>query len=66
MQLAHIDLGKLTVSPFNMRDGKRAPDIADILPSIRQRGIVQPLLVRENGSPDTFEIVAGGGATTPQ
>lgn len=59
MQLAHIDLGKLTVSPCNMRDGKRAPDISDILPSIRQRGIVQPLLVRENGSPDTFEIVAG-------
>lgn len=53
------DLGKLAVLPFNMRDGKRSPDISYILSSIRQRGIFQRLLVRPNGGPDSFEIVAG-------
>ena len=59
MQLQHIDLGKLCVSPVNMRHGKRAPDVSDILPSVRARGVLVPLLVRPNGSPETFEIVAG-------
>jgi ParB family transcriptional regulator, chromosome partitioning protein len=34
-------------------------DIANILPSVRARGILVPLMVRPNGSPETFEIVAG-------
>lgn len=59
MQLTHIDIGKLCVSTFNMRHGRHAPDISDILPSIRARGVLVPLLVRPNGSPDNFEIVAG-------
>ena len=59
MQLAHIDFDKLSISTLNMRHGKRAPDISDILPSIRARGVLVPLLVRPNGGPDSFEIVAG-------
>ena len=59
MQLQHIPLAQLDVSPTNMRHGRRPPDIADILPSIRARGILQPLLVRPNGAPDGYEIVAG-------
>jgi ParB family chromosome partitioning protein len=59
MQLTHIDIGKLCVSPVNMRHNKKAPDVSDILPSIRARGILVPLLVRPNGSPNTFEVVAG-------
>src|SRR3954454_24781523 len=58
MQLRHIDIANLTVSAANMRDNGKA-DIANILPSVRARGILVPLLVRPNGSPDTFEIVAG-------
>ncbi|MER8962844.1 ParB N-terminal domain-containing protein [Mesorhizobium sp. M0701] len=42
-----------------MRRGKRAPDISDILPSVRARGVLVPLLLRPNGQPETFEIVAG-------
>jgi ParB family transcriptional regulator, chromosome partitioning protein len=57
MQLGHIDFGKLKVSPANMRHGRKAPDISDILPSVRTRGILQPLLVRPDG--EEFEIVAG-------
>jgi ParB family chromosome partitioning protein len=59
MELRHIDLGCLSVSPANMRDGRKAPDLTNILPSVRARGILVPLIVRANGSPDTFEIVAG-------
>ncbi|MER9592100.1 ParB/RepB/Spo0J family partition protein [Mesorhizobium australicum] len=59
MQLAHIPLDQLKISALNMRHGKRAPDISDILPSVRARGVLVPLLVRPNGQPETFEIVAG-------
>jgi ParB family chromosome partitioning protein len=59
MQLAHIELERLSISPLNMRHGKRAPDVSDILPSIRARGVLVPLLVRPNGLADHFEIVAG-------
>jgi len=59
MELTHIALENLSISAQNMRHGKKAPDIADILPSVRKRGILMPLLVRPNGSPTTFEIVAG-------
>jgi ParB family chromosome partitioning protein len=59
MQLAHIDFDHLCISALNMRHGRKAPDVSDILPSIRARGILMPLLVRPNGTPDTYEIVAG-------
>ena len=59
MKLDHIDLDRISISPANMRSGKRPPDISGILPSIRARGIIMPLLVRPNGSDTTFEIVAG-------
>lgn len=59
MQLENIDLAKLSISPANMRSAKKPPDISDILPSVRVRGVLVPLLVRPNGSADTFEIVAG-------
>lgn len=57
MELQHIPLDQLKVSPLNMRHARKAPDVSDILPSIRARGVQQPLLVRKNG--ESFEIVAG-------
>ena len=59
MLLKHIDLACLSISAANMRAGRKAPDITNILPSVRARGVLVPLIVRQNGSPDTFEIVAG-------
>ncbi|MGX9181905.1 ParB/RepB/Spo0J family partition protein [Mesorhizobium sp. BHbdii] len=59
MQLAHIPIDRLNISAVNMRHAKRAPDVSDILPSVRARGVLVPFLVRPNGSPETFEIVAG-------
>ena len=59
MKLDFIPLDRLSVSTANMRFGKKAPDISDILPTVRRRGILQPVIVRRNGQPDHYEIVAG-------
>jgi len=74
MQLQFIELSKLVISKTNMRYAKKAPDVADLLPTVRARGILVPLIVRPNPcpefvgpeatedqqcGPDSFEIVAG-------
>jgi ParB-like partition proteins len=59
MELKHIDIACLSISPANMRGVKKAPDLTNILPSVRARGVLVPLIVRQNGSPTTYEIVAG-------
>ena len=59
MQIDHIPLDQLCVARLNMRRGRKAPDISDILPSVKARGVLSPLFVRANGKPDHFEILAG-------
>ena len=56
MQITHIPLGELKPSPLNVR---RNGDVtgADLMPSIRRKGVQQPLLVRPNC--EGFEVVAG-------
>lgn len=55
--LIHIELSKLSISKLNMRHGRKAPDVSDILPSIREKGVRQTLLVRREG--ESYGIVAG-------
>ena len=57
MELRNIALSDLTIANVNVRHSRKAPDVSDILPSIRARGVLQPLLVRPRGK--AFEIVAG-------
>ncbi|MFA6607484.1 MAG: ParB N-terminal domain-containing protein [Sphingomonas sp.] len=59
MKLDFIPRDKLVVSKANMRYGKKAPDVSDILPTVRSRGVIQPVIVRPNCAPDGYEIVAG-------
>lgn len=59
MQLAHIELSKLVVSSANMRAKRKDRDIQGLVPSVRARGVLVPLLVRPNGEPGIYEIVAG-------
>ena len=59
MELQFIELGKLSVSKANMRYAKKAPDVSDILPTVRKRGVIVPVLVRANFATDAYEIVAG-------
>ena len=67
MKLDFIPLDKLSVSKANMRYARKAPDVSDILPTVRKRGVIQPVIVRANPcpepvegcAPDAFEIIAG-------
>ena len=59
MELKHIELSQLIVSPANMRGVAKKPDLTNILPSVRARGILVPLIVRPNCAEDAYEIVAG-------
>jgi ParB family chromosome partitioning protein len=58
MKLDFVPLDKLFIANANMRHGKQ-PDLSDILPTIRARGVLQSLIVRPHGDTDLFEIVAG-------
>ncbi|MCC7482821.1 MAG: ParB/RepB/Spo0J family partition protein [Hyphomicrobiales bacterium] len=57
MDLMHIPLRELSIAKTNVRHGVKKVDLNDIIPSIRKRGILQPLLVRKNGK--GHEVVAG-------
>ena len=46
MQIDYIAIDKLSVSKANMRNGKKPPDVLDILPSVIKRGVVVPVIVR--------------------
>lgn len=59
MTLVFINQDKLSVSKTNMRYAKKAPDVSDLLPTVRKRGVIQTLLVRPNCQDGHFEIVAG-------
>ncbi|MDE3115199.1 MAG: ParB/RepB/Spo0J family partition protein [Pseudomonadota bacterium] len=57
MELSHIEFTKLKISKTNMRYRDPPPDVSDILPSIRAKGVLEPLLVRpEDGK---YGVVAG-------
>ena len=57
MKLKDIPLTQLSISKLNMRAKDKEPDISDILPSIRQHGVHQTLLVRPEG--EGYGILAG-------
>jgi len=67
MQIVQIPLERLSVSALNMRRGRKLPDVSDILPSVKARGVLSPLFVRGvsspkrdvGGKPEHFEILAG-------
>lgn len=59
MKLDFIDLGNLSIAAANMRGKGKDPDVADLMPSIRARGVLVPLLVRPNCAEGRYEIVAG-------
>lgn len=64
MRLAFADPRNLTLSPLNMHYGRPPPDVADILGSVRQRGVLLTLLVLETVvdgevAEGRFEVVAG-------
>jgi len=59
MKLDFIPLDKLFVDKANMRYARKAPDVTDILPTVRKRGVIQTLLVKPANDEGLFGIVAG-------
>jgi ParB family chromosome partitioning protein len=59
MKLHHIPIDQLAISPLNMRHGRKPPDVDDLLPSIREKGILTPLLVCPGEDSEQFRIIAG-------
>src|SRR6187402_3031282 len=59
MTLMFIAQDRLSVSRTNIRHSRKAPDVSDILPTIRKRGVIQTLLVRPCETEGDYEIVAG-------
>ena len=49
----------LRPNPRNPRKTFREYDLDFLTASIRQRGIIQPIVVRAGGKPDSYEIIAG-------
>ena len=49
----------LTPNPRNPRRAFTEAELGELAESIRERGIIQPIVVREHGGPGQFEIVAG-------
>ncbi|MBP8232036.1 ParB/RepB/Spo0J family partition protein [Rhizorhabdus sp.] len=59
MKLEFIDIGNIDDSAVNMRHGKKAPDVSDILPTVRKRGIIVPVILRPGDAEGRFELIAG-------
>ncbi|MEJ0011337.1 MAG: ParB/RepB/Spo0J family partition protein [Bauldia sp.] len=53
-----LPVGFLRPNPSNPRKAFRDPDLADLTASIKEKGVIQPLIVRSVG-PDLYEIIAG-------
>ena len=49
----------LIANPRNPRRAFTEAELNELAESIRERGIIQPIVVREHGGPGHFEIVAG-------
>ncbi|WP_084690958.1 ParB/RepB/Spo0J family partition protein [Sphingomonas sp. SRS2] len=59
MKLDFIAIGNIDDSKVNMRHGRKAPEVTDILPTVRKRGIIVPVVVRPAEAEGRFELVAG-------
>ena len=62
MKLVFIPLDKLHRSRANMRFAKKPSDVSDILPSVRARGVIVPIVVRpepDEAGHSAFGVVAG-------
>jgi ParB family chromosome partitioning protein len=53
-----VPVDQIQPSPFNPRKNFREEELNELADSIREKGLVQPLIVRET-EPNSYEIVAG-------
>lgn len=53
-----IELTKIGLNPWNPREKTEGPDFDELVESIKEKGIIQPILVRPSGK-NTYELVFG-------
>lgn len=56
-RIQNLSLDLITPSPLQPRTEFRSEHLHELVESIRERGIIQPLIVRKAG--DTYELIAG-------
>lgn len=54
-----IPVGAISADPNNPRESIDKANLKDLAASIRSIGLVEPLVVRTNGSDDTYVLIAG-------
>jgi len=57
--LRHVPIEFLSGSPNNPRKSFKPEDLEDLSHSIKEKGLLQPLVVRSGKTPNSYEIVAG-------
>jgi ParB family chromosome partitioning protein len=56
-RIQSLPLARVVPSPYQPRKAFREEQLAELVDSIKERGIIQPLIVRQVG--DKFELIAG-------
>ena len=59
MEFGYFPIDRFAIAKTNMRYGRKAPDIADILPSVRSKGVIVPVIARGRADTGLLEIEAG-------
>ncbi len=57
--LRHVPIEHLEANPNNPRKQFKEEDLEDLASSVREKGLLQPIVVRPRGDGSTYEIVAG-------
>lgn len=56
-EIIYVQSGKIKPNPFQPREDFNQENIAELAQSIKEKGVIQPLLVRRRG--DNYELIAG-------
>ncbi|MCP4653433.1 MAG: ParB/RepB/Spo0J family partition protein [Candidatus Omnitrophica bacterium] len=58
-EFVHLSLNKIRIGKYQPRQEMNPVELSELTRSIREKGIIQPVLVRKTGE-DEYELVAGG------
>jgi len=56
-EIVYVQSGQIKPNPFQPREDFDQPSIEELAQSIKEKGVIQPLLVRHKG--DDYELIAG-------
>ncbi|MBQ3903731.1 MAG: ParB/RepB/Spo0J family partition protein, partial [Eubacterium sp.] len=59
MDISHIKTEKLLPNPYQPRRRFESEDMLSLADSIKENGVLQPLLIRRINNSDYFEVIAG-------